>query len=455
MRYNPHGYQTFSEEHLIQHKAAALFLEMGLGKTVATLTAINRLMFDYLDINRVLVIAPKKVMQSTWTDERDKWDHLRHLRITKIEGTERDRKLALRKKTEIHIISRDNVAWLVTYLGCAWPYDMVVIDELSSFKSPKAIRFRQLRKVIPLSKRVVGLTGTPAPNSLIDLWAQIYLLDGGERLGKNITHFRDTYFTPGKRRGAQVFSYDLKKGTPEQQIYKLIGDICVSMKAEDYLKLPEKISRIVSVNMPAEVAARYKSFEQELIMEMDTGEVINAANAAALCNKLLQFANGSVYDEEKRSHHTHDEKLEALDEIIEAAGGRPVLVFYWYKSDLERLQARFKEYKPRKLNTEQDIKDWNAGKIQVMFAQPQSAGHGLNLQAGGNIIVWFGLTWSLELYQQANARLYRQGQEMAVIIHHLVAKGTIDEDVMMTLERKADGQNALMHAVRAVIARAA
>ncbi|MEL7586636.1 MAG: DEAD/DEAH box helicase [Prolixibacteraceae bacterium] len=447
MRYNPWPYQDHATQHIIENSAAGLFMDMGLGKTVSTLTAVNQLMYDDLEVSKVLVIAPKRVAEDTWITEAAKWDHLRHLRVSVVLGTERQRKEALKAKADIYVINRENVAWLVSLYQSAFPFDMIVIDELSSFKSSKAIRFRTLKMVRPKVKRIVGLTGTPAPNGLIDLWPQLYLLDMGERLGKTITRYRETYFTPGRRNGQIVYDYKLRSES-EQAIYDRIGDICISMKAKDYLQLPERINRTVSINLDVESMKKYVEFEKEQILSLEGSEDISAVNAAALTNKLLQYANGAIYDANKDWHSVHQAKLDALEEIVDTANGQPVLVFYSYKHDLERIKKRLKAYKPRTLESRQDIQDWNEGKIQVLLCHPASAGHGLNLQAGGNIIVWFGLTWSLELYQQANARLDRQGQVKPVIVHHLVVNGTMDEDVMKAIDRKAVGQDALMDAVK-------
>ncbi|WP_126244354.1 SNF2-related protein [Chitinophaga rhizosphaerae] len=458
MKYAPFPYQEHATEHIIEHPAAGLFLEMGLGKTVSTLTAIDRLMRQYMEVGRVLVIAPKRVAEDTWTTECAKWDHLRHLRISRVLGTEKQRLQALKASADIYVINRDNVVWLVAQLGGAWPFDMLVIDESSSFKSPKAARFKVLRSVRPKINRVVILTGTPAPNNIIDLWPQLYLLDQGKRLGKTITGFRTEYFSAGRRNGHVVYDYVLNgqkddgimgAGIMEKEIYDKIGDICISMKAADYLQLPERIDRFVQVRLPAKIMDQYQEFERRQVLALADNNEITAVNAAALSGKLLQFANGAVYDEEKMAHEFHTEKLEALEEIIESANGAPVLVFYWFKHDLQRLHRHLAAYKPQELKGSDDIRKWNEGKTRVLLAHPASAGHGLNLQAGGNIIVWFSLTWSLELYQQANARLHRLGQDNAVIVHHLVATGTMDEDVMVTLGDKADSQDALMRAVKA------
>ena len=450
MIYKAHPYQNFATQHIIDNHAAGLFLDMGLGKTVSTLTAIDSLMFDSLEIRKVLVIAPKRVAEDTWTTESGKWDHLKHLRLSVVLGSERERKEALQAKADIYVINRENVAWLVGYYQSAFPFDMVVIDELSSFKSAKAIRFKSLRMVRGKIRRVVGLTGTPAPNGLIDLWPQLFLLDQGERLGKTITGYRERYFTPGKRNGAVVFDYKLKADT-EQQIYDKIGDICISMKAKDYLSLPERINITTEVRFTPDLQNKYDEFERDQVLALEDSEDISAINAAALSTKLRQFANGAIYDEYKNWHEVHDMKIEALQELVEQANGNPVLIFYSFKHDLERITKALKSYKPRTLEGASDISDWNSGKIQVLLAHPASAGHGLNLQAGGHTVVWFGLNWSLELYQQANARLDRQGQLKPVTVYHLVMVETIDTKVFKVLDGKAETQDALMQAVRAII----
>mgnify|MGYP000996434430 CR=1 FL=1 len=414
------------------------------GKTVIALTAINELLYNYFDVSKVLVIAPLRVAQTTWPGEVRKWDHLQHLRISKALGSVKQRKEALNTPADIYVINRENVEWLVKEYGRDWPFDMVVIDELSSFKSTKARRFRALRRVRPCIKRIVGLTGTPAPNGLIDLWAQIYLLDQGERLGKTITGYRNRYFEPGRRNRNVIFEWN-PKPEAEKAIYTKLDDLCVSMKAEDWLQMPEKISRVVPVQIPRE---KYDQLERDLLLPFQDGDV-TADTAAVLSTKLLQMANGAVYDENGAVKEIHSAKLEALDDIIEAANGRPVLVFYSYRHDLARIRKHLPE--ARILDTEQDIEDWNEGSLPVGLAHPASAGHGLNLQAGGNIIAWFGPTWSLELYLQAVARLYRQGQEKRVIVHHLVAQGTIDEDVMKALKSKDATQETLLEAVKARI----
>lgn len=447
MKYTPYSYQQYAASWIIDKKYSALFLDCGLGKTVITLTAISALLYDYFEITKVLVVAPLRVAHSTWDEEVAKWDHLKNIRISKVLGTEKERIAALNTKADVYIINRENVRWLVNFYKADWPFDMVVIDELSSFKSSKSQRFKALRKARPLTKRIVGLTGTPAPNGLIDLWSQIYLLDGGERLGKTVTGFREKYFLPDKRNRHIVFTYKPKEGAKEA-IYEKLSDICVSMKAEDYLELPQRIDNIISVELNSAVIKQYEVLEKELILSLDDSD-ISAGSAAVLANKLIQMANGAVYDENGEVKYIHDEKLKALDELIEAASCRPVLIFYGYQHDKDRIMNCLSKLNPRILQSDKDIKDWNRGEVQILLAHPASCGHGLNLQAGGNIIIWFGLTWSLELYQQANARLHRQGQKETVIIHHIIAKGTIDEKVMKALADKNTSQTALIEAVKA------
>ena len=468
---NLHNYQKACVEHIITHPFCGVFLDMGLGKTVSTLTAINYLMNDYCEINSVLVIAPKRVAESVWQEEAEKWAHLRHLRFSKIIGTQKQRIAAIMEtKADVYIISRDNVAWLCAlYGGSKLPFDMVVVDELSSFKSYKSVRFKALRGARPYLKRLVGLTGTPAPNGLIDLWPQIYLMDRGDRLEKTISRYREKYFRPGQTNGHVVYSYNLMSDS-EQLIHKKIEDICISMKADDYLEMPMRTDNYIKLRMPDDIKKQYDDFEKNKILDLlntvetveeedEDGNVtlvqkpveVNVVNAAALSNKLLQFANGAVYDEDKNVFPIHNIKLDALKEIVENSNGQSILVAWTYQFDKNRILEYLKSYKPRELKTNKDIEDWNAGRIQVMLAHPASAGHGLNLQAGGNIIVWFGQTWSLELYQQFNARLYRQGQQKGVIIHHLIMKGTHDEDVIQALKAKNKKQNALMDSIKAKI----
>lgn len=448
MKATLHPYQHYSVGWIMEHPYCGLLLDMGLGKTLSSLTAIQDLLTTFELIDTVLIIAPLAVAEKTWTDEIDKWDHLTGLSTSKILGTEKERLAALDRKADVYIINRENVVWLVDHYKKRWPFKTVIIDELSSFKSSKAKRFKALKKVRPLMDRVIGLTGTPAPNTLIDLWPQIYLLDQGERLGKTITQYRDRYFYPGQKNGHVVYKWELKPGA-EEEIYEKISDICVSMKAKEYLNLPGRINNTVTVTLSDKDRIRYKRFERDLLLEVNESTVV-AANAAVLSNKLLQMANGCIYDDEGTPQLIHDGKLNALERIIEEANGQPIIVFYTYKHDLARIQKRFKEAKA--LNVKDgDIKKWNTGEIPVLLAHPQSAGHGLNLQKGGHIIVWFGLTWSLEYYQQANARLDRQGQVETVLIHHLVTEGTMDEQVIAALGSKEAGQDALLHAVRARI----
>lgn len=447
MQYKPHRYQEFAKEHIIRHAVAALFLDMGLGKTVITLTAIKELMYERFEIQKVLVIAPLRVARDTWPAEICKWDHLAGLTYAVAVGSQAERLAALRSKADIHIINRENVTWLVEESGLPFDYDLVVIDELSSFKSYRAKRFKSLLSVRRTVKRIVGLTGTPSSNGLMDLWAQFRLLDLGERLGRYISRYRERYFLPDKRNAQVVFTYKLKPGA-EEQIYNAISDITISMKAEDYLDLPPCIHNVVKVALSDREREVYEQFRKEMVISLG-GEEIDAMNAAALSNKLLQMANGAVYDDRHTGHQIHDRKLDALEDLIEAANGRPVMVCYWFRHDLERIRRRFPAV--RELKTAQDIEDWNAGKIPVALVHPASAGHGLNLQYGGCTLIWFGLTWSLELYQQTNKRLHRQGQKNTVVIHHIVADGTIDELVLAALHRKDKTQAALIAAVKAVL----
>lgn len=449
MKYTPHEYQQFCEDFLLDKPAAGLLLDMGLGKTVITLTTVARWMYDRFEINKVLVVAPLRVAEDTWTKESAKWDHLQGLRVVRVLGTEAQRIRALQTDADIYCINRENIPWLVKYYGARWPFDGVVLDELSSFKNPSSKRFKAMRKVRPLIKRIVGLTGTPSPNGLIDLWAQIYLLDQGERLGRTLTEYRNRYFNPGRRNGYVVYDWVPKPGA-EDEIYNKISDICVSMKACDYIKLPERVDVVHTVKLDDAARAAYAEMEKEAVLELGPDAVVDAGTAAVVSNKLLQIANGAVYDEDGRVHPIHHAKLDALEDIIEAINGRPVLVFYSFRHDLERIMRRFPLAK--KLEGAAEIDAWNHGEIPILLAHPAGAGHGLNLQAGGNHIVWFGLPWSLELYQQANARIHRQGVKgERVTITHLVAEGTIDEDVMRVLARRATRQDALLEAVKARI----
>ena len=444
MRYKPHNYQTYATHFIEDHREAAVLLDMGVGKTIITLTAIDALVRDLFDVSRVLVIAPLRVARDTWPAELRKWEHLKGLTYSVAVGTEEERRAALRERAVIHIINRENVDWLVNKSGIPFDYDMVVIDELSSFKSHQTKRFRALMKVRPKLKRIVGLTGTPSSNGLMDLWAEFRLLDMGKRLGRFIGQYRETYFNPDKRNQHMIFSYTPKAGA-EEEIYRQISDITISMKAGDFLEMPERIESEVVVALSEKERQRYERMKTEMVLELG-GTEIDAVSAAALSNKLLQMANGAVYDEEGNSTALHSRKLDALEDIIEAANGKPLLVAYWYKHDRERIMARFDA---RDIKTSADISDWNAGKIPVALIHPASAGHGLNLQEGGSALVWFGLTWSLELYQQTNARLWRQGQKSTVVIQHIIAKDTIDERVMATLAKKDKTQAALIEAVRA------
>nr|DAR90065.1 MAG TPA: Chromatin remodeling complex ATPase [Caudoviricetes sp.]DAX35831.1 MAG TPA: Chromatin remodeling complex ATPase [Caudoviricetes sp.] len=446
MQYVPHPYQEFAKEFMISNPLSALFLEMGLGKTITTLTAIDELLYDCFEIRKVLIIAPLRVANSTWPSEIKKWEHLKLLRYSIVTGNESERIQALTTEAEIYIINRENVDWLVNKSGVAINFDMLVIDELSSFKSYTSKRFKSLLKIRPYFKRVVGLTGTPSSNGLMDLWAEFRILDFGKRLGRYITHYRNKYFVPDKRNGMIIYSYKPQEDA-EQQIYEAINDITISMKSCDHLKLPELIMNEIEVVLEDKEAERYEDFKKEMVMTIGE-EDIDAVNAASLSNKLLQLANGSIYDEDKNYHIVHDKKMEALEQLIEEANGKPVLIGYWFKADKERIEQRFKV---REIQSAGDIEDWNKGEILVGLIHPASAGHGLNLQQGGCTLIWFGLTWSLELYQQTNARLYRQGQNQTVVIHHIITKNTIDEDVMKALKRKERTQEALMSAVKARI----
>lgn len=442
MKFNPHDYQKYAIQFLTQNKAAALLLDMGLGKTVITLTALWELAFDYFDIEKVLIIAPKRVAESTWKSEIEKWEHLSGLTYSIVLGTKQQRENALNQKALLYIINRENVSWLIK--NHKWDFDAVVIDELSSFKSNKAERFKALKKVRPYVKRIIGLTGTPAPNSLMDLWAEIYLLDMGERLGRYIGGFRERFFIPDKRNQQIVFSYKPKEGA-EEKIYSLISDICISMKALDHLEMPKLVNNNITVEMNSKEQEIYDKFKADMVLSIENKD-LDAVNAAALSNKLLQMSNGAVYADDNTVIKIHDRKLDALEDLIEAANGKPLLVAYWYKHDKQRILERFDA---AEINTADDIEKWNKGEVPVALIHPTSAGHGLNLQQGGSTVVWFGLTWSLELYQQLNAHLYRQGQKNTVFIHHIITKNTIDENVIKALEKKNVSQNSLIDAVKA------
>ena len=446
MQYQPHEYQKYATNFILKHPVAAVLLEMGLGKSVITLTAIYELMLNRFEVESVLVIGPLRVARDTWPAEIAKWDHLKGLTYSVAIGTESERIAALNKPAHIYLINRENVDWLITKSGIPFDFDMVVIDELSSFKSNSAKRFKSLPKVRPKVKRIVGLTGTPSSNGLMDLWAEFRLLDMGERLGRFITGYRNAFFVPDKRNQQMIFSYKPRPGA-EEAIYKLISDITISMKSADYLKMPECIMNEVKVELSEKERKLYDSLKAEMVLALD-GKEIDAANAAALSGKLLQMSNGAVYGDEKAVVHIHDRKLDALEDLIEGANGKPVLIAYWFQHDLDRIKSRFLV---REIKSSKDIKDWNNGDIPVAVIHPASAGHGLNLQSGGSTLIWFGLTWSLELYQQTNARLWRQGQNETVVIHHIITKDTIDENVMKALEQKNNTQSALIDAVKAEV----
>ena len=448
MKYKAHEYQEYATKFIEENEESAVFLECGLGKSVITLTAIKNLMARG-EVSRVLVVAPLRVGKTTWPEEIGKWDHLAGLTYAVAIGSVAERLSAVKAKADITIINRENVEWLIDKSGMPFDYDMLVIDELSSFKSFKAKRFKALLKVRPQITRVVGLTGTPSSNGLMDLWAEFRLLDLGERLGRYITRYRLAYFTPDKRNAQVVFSYKPLPGA-EERIYDKIDDITISMRASDYLKLPSLVMNTVVVEMGEKEKDIYDNLCDDMVVSLGDNE-IDAVNAASLSNKLLQMANGAVYGEEQRVHRIHDEKLNALEDLIESANGKPVLVAYWFKHDLARIKAKFPFV--REIKTDADIRAWNRGEIEVGVIHPASAGHGLNLQTGGSTLIWFGLTWSLELYQQTNARLYRQGQKNTVVIHHIVTKGTIDERVLKALEKKEKTQNSLIDAVKAELRR--
>lgn len=448
-------HQIITYKHIIDNSHAGVMLEMGLGKTAATLTAINDLIFNEFEIDTVLVVAPKRVVESVWVQETQKWEHLKHLKCSRIIGTPKQRIAAIKVKANIYIISRDNLAWLCgLYGGRMLPFDMLVVDESSSFKNPKSVRTKAIMRV--LFDRVVILTGTPISNGLLDLWSQVYLLDRGQRLGKFIGQYRAAYFKPKTMIGGVVRSYKLVSPDNEKLIHDKISDICISMKKEDWLNLPEKIYNNIYIDFPTKLMTKYNNFEKDLVLDLldnangDENQ-ISVVNAAALTNKLLQFANGAVYDEEREWHEIHDLKIKALEELIEANEGKSILIAWTYRHDKERLEKALAKYKPRSFKTDKDVTEWNMGKIHIMMSHPASIGHGLNLQHGGHICVWFGQTWSLELYQQFNDRLHRPGQKERVFIHHLVSRGTMDADVLKAQDSKAKTQNNLMTAVKAKI----
>jgi len=450
MKYEPHNYQNYAINYIERHPIAAVLLDMGLGKTSITLTALNELLFDSFKAHRVLVIAPLRVAQDTWPAEADKWDHLQNLICSVAVGSVSERRAALIRPADIYIINRENVQWLIEESGMPFDFDTVVIDELSSFKNYQAKRFRALMKVRPKVKRVIGLTGTPSSNGLMDLWAEFRLLDLGERLGRFISYYRLDYFVPDQCNGPVVYSYKPQPGA-EQRIYNRISDITISMKSTDLLKMPEMVSSEYTVRLSPAERQRYDKLKRALAIDLPTG-CVTAANAAALSNKLCQMANGAVYTDAGDVNSVHDQKLDALEDIIEAAGGKPLLVAYWFKHDLARITERLQKlHVPfARLDTAESIRSWNNGELSVALIHPSSAGHGLNLQAGGSCIVWFGLTWSLELYQQTNARLWRQGQRaQSVVVQHIVVKDTIDERILKALSKKDSTQAALIDAVKA------
>ncbi|KGP80097.1 MULTISPECIES: DEAD/DEAH box helicase [unclassified Paenibacillus] len=449
-KFIPHDYQRYCINRLLTDDALGLFLDLGLGKTVITLTAVNDLKYNRFAVSRTLVIAPKKVAEATWGNEAAKWQHLKHMRIITVLGTAQQRIKSLNSPGDVWVINRDNVAWLVEYYRNAWPFDMVVLDELSSFKNHQAKRFKVLTWVRPHIKRIVGLTGTPAPNGLLDLWAQVNLLDQGQRLERNITGYRTKYF----EKNYNGHGYMAKPGA-DDVIQRKIADLCISMKAEDYLELPDSIVNVIPVVLDAKAQKQYNQLEKELLLEIDEGTEITATSAAVLSGKLLQLCNGALYDENRQVFEIHDNKVEAFMELVEQLNGKSALVFYSFQHDLTRIKKALEKtsLRIRELKTPQDQLDWNAGKVDILLAHPASAAYGLNLQDGGNHVVWFGLNWSLELYQQANGRLHRQGQKQKVILHHLVVQGGADEDVMKALEGKAATQDKLLDALKARIER--
>jgi SNF2 family DNA or RNA helicase len=446
MIYKPYDYQITAQQWIIEKPHCGLFLDMGLGKTVSTLTAVQQLIDD-CEVSRVLVVAPKKVAETTWSTEAEKWEHLRGLRVVKVLGTEKQRCMALAEKADVYVTGRDNFVWIVGKYGGQLPFDALVIDELTSFKSAKSERFKAMRVALPGVKRVIGLTGTPAPNGLVDLWAQMYCLDQGERLGKSISKYRETYFETHKWNNI-VVRCDVKKGC-DQIIRDRIADICLSMQAKDYLELPDMITHTVTVELSAKTMAAYTKFEKEKVLEFKnehTDEPANvlAQSAAGLMNKLSQFANGAIYDENMDVHAVHDEKIDRLAEIVEAANGSSVLVFYQYKHDIPRITAKLKGYRVRTYQGEKDLISWNAGEIDILLAHPASTAYGLNMQQGGHYIVWFGTGWNLEYYQQANARLHRQGQRYPVTVYRLLCSGTVDERAAAALDGKKGVQQGLL-----------
>lgn len=452
MSFKPHLYQQAAVEWAIVKPKTGLFLPMGMGKTVITLTVIQELMYDYFEVTKTLIIAPIRVARSTWPNEIKKWKHTQSLTYALILGDRQSRIKALEQDADIYLINRENVAWLVDYWKSDWPYDLVVIDELSGFKSPQAKRFKALRKVMPLVDRFIGLTGTPTPKGLLDLWSQVYLMDQGNRLGKTLTAFRSRYLIPGRRNGHVIYEWGLQPDA-KRRIIETISDICMSLKLEDWLSLPPCQYLQHRVQLPSTVMFQYKQFEREKILALSEDDVITGANAGVVSNKLLQFTGGAIYDEEHKVQHIHDVKVDALEDLMEAANGEPVMVFYYFKHEYDRIFEKFQEqYRIGVIDGAEDEAAWNNGEIDLLLVHPASVGRGLNLQYGGSIIVWYTLpNWNLELYQQANARLHRQGQTKLVRIYHIIAEGTIDEDVMQSLDKKDTAQKALIEALRAKI----
>lgn len=446
--YQPLSHQERAAEHILDNDSAGLFIDMGLGKTVTTLTALSRLIHDRFEVNKVLIIGPKFVCSDTWPKEIVKWEHTRCLSFVNLAGkTERQRRQLLERDADIYIINKELVDWIVALYGASWPFDTVVIDELSTFKNHRSVRFKALRLALPYTRRVIGLTGTPVPKNILDLWAQLYLLDRGERLGKKFTEYREAYFKPNQRKGHIVYNYKLTNDSSADLIYEKINDICISMRAADYLQLPERIDRYIKIELGAMDAKNYKTFERDQILQLQ-GEEITALSAGVLTNKLVQFCNGAVYTTKPQYIEVNKIKLEALQDIVEAADGHPVLVFYSFLSDKVRIAEALKKYNVVDLKEKGAIDRWNRKEIAVGLAHPASMGHGVNLQAGGNIIVWFGVPWSLELYQQANARLHRMGQTQAVIIHHLTIANSVEDDILAALAEKEDGQERLLNALK-------
>ncbi|MBS8101365.1 SNF2-related protein [Streptococcus suis] len=453
MKLTLHNYQVVAKDFIISHPNAAVILDMGMGKTATTLSAVNELMFDRFEVTKVLVIAPLRVANTVWSDEIEQWAELRHLRYSKIVGTPKQRKVALQKDADIYIVNRENLPWLVEQCSPYFKWDMVVIDELSSFKSWQSKRFKAFMAMRPYMKRIVGLTGTPSSNGLMDLFAEFKVIDGGERLGRFIGEFRSRYFEEGRRNGNIVYEY-IPMDYAECQIQDKISDITISMKALDYLDMPDLISTKRLVRMSEKEKEKYIQFKKEYVLSELDGLEVTAANAASLTNKLVQLSNGAVYSDDHTVVPLHEQKLDALEDILESANGEPVLVAYWFKHDLTRIIGRLEKLKVkcRVLKTEEDIREWNKGNVPVGLLHPAGAGHGLNLQKGGHNLVWFGLTWSLELYQQTNARLWRQGQEAeTVVIQHIVTEGTIDEEILKALENKDAQQERLIAAVKAQV----